>query len=150
MKIFLRFSKSTAGNAGSQTLARQKGFSLVEVIVAMLLLAICVTALAGLSYSVSQSSMKVTGTAYRNGVLMQELNRLETLPYDSLHNGVSSISVATAPYPHTRYITIAEPSTNLKTVKIIITPVNSRFKPDTMNFTRTRARTTRVLNTTLP
>jgi prepilin-type N-terminal cleavage/methylation domain-containing protein len=150
MKMTLRFSKSTARQAESQTSGLRAGFGLVEVIVAMILLAVAVSALASLALSVSKSSMKVTGTAYRNGVMMQEVNRLETLPYDSLHNGNSSISVSTAPYPHTRVITISEPSLNLKTVKIVLTPTNINYKPDTVNFTRTRARTTRVLNTTLP
>jgi prepilin-type N-terminal cleavage/methylation domain-containing protein len=150
MKIALRFSKLSARTAESQTPGHRAGFGLVEVIVAMILLAVAVSALASLALSVSKSSMKVTGTAYRNGVMMQEVNRLETLPYDSLHNGSSSISVSTAPYPHTRVITISEPSLNLKTVKIVLTPTNVNFKPDTVNFTRTRARTTRVLNTTAP
>ena len=135
---------------GVRATGLRDGFGLIEIIVAMLLLAISVAALGSLSYAVSQSSMKVTGSAYANGVLLHEVNRLGSLPYDSLHVGVTSISVATAPYPHTRVMTIAEPSTNLKTVRIVLTPVNSRFKPDTMNFSRTRARTTRALNSALP
>jgi prepilin-type N-terminal cleavage/methylation domain-containing protein len=150
MKMTLRFSKSTARQAESQTFGLRSGFGLVEVIVAMILLAVAVSALASLALSVSKSSMKVTGTAYRNGVMMQEVNRLETLPYDSLHNGSSSISVSTAPYPHTRVMTVSEPSLNLKTIKIVLTPTNTNFKPDTVNFTRTKARTTKVLNTAAP
>ena len=154
MKMTLRFSKSSARQAVSQTSGLRAGFGLVEVIVAMILLAVAVSALASLALSVSKSSMKVTGTAYRNGVMMQEVNRLETLPYDSLHNTTVNtpitITVSTLPYPHTRKIYIDEPSLNLKTVKIVLLPTNSNYKPDTVNFTRTRARTTRVLNTTLP
>jgi len=154
MKIALRFSQSTARRAESQTPGLRAGFGLVEIIVAMILLAVAVSALASLALSVSKSSIKVTGTAYRNGVMMQEVNRLETLPYDSLYKtnltGPVTISVGTAPYPHTRKIYIDEPSLNLKTVKIVLTPVNPNFKADTINFTRTRPRTTRVLNTTLP
>jgi hypothetical protein len=153
MRIALRFSKSTARRSEAQTPGLRGGFGIVEVIVAMVLLAVAVSALASLSLSVSQSSFKVTGTAYRNGVMMQEVNRLEALPYDSLPascNTAQQITVATAPYQHTRYITVCEPSLNLKTVKIILAPLNSRFKPDTVNFTRTRPRTTRVLNTTAP
>jgi prepilin-type N-terminal cleavage/methylation domain-containing protein len=150
MKIALRFSQSTAHRTESQTPGLRAGFGLVEIIVAMILLAVAVSALASLALSVSKSSIKVTGTAYRNGVMMQEVNRLETLPYDSLHNGDASISVSTAPYPHTRVVTVSEPSLNLKTIRIVLTPVNTNFKADTINFTRTRPRTTRVLNTTLP
>ncbi len=149
MKNALPFS-SPAGQE-SPTSGLRAGFGMIEIIVAMILLAVSVTALAGLAYSVSQSSMKVTGSAFRNGILIQELNRLETLPYDSLHASASpaTTTVSTGTYAHTRSIWIAEPSTNLKTVKLVITPVNTRFKPDTVNFTRTRPRTTRVLNTVL-
>ena len=42
----------------------RKGFSVVEVIVAMVLLAIAVSSLAALTYSVSQSAMSATANAY--------------------------------------------------------------------------------------
>ena len=128
-----------------------KGFVLVEVIVAMVILAIAVSSLAALMYSVSQSGMVATGNAYRNGVLMHEVNRLEGIPYDSIPVGSSSIVVSTAPYRHTRVITVAEPvAATVKTVQIVITPANTRFKPDTVSFTRTRSRTSRALCTSCP
>ena len=44
---------------------------------------------------------------------------------------------------------IAEPVANVvKTVKVIITPTNVRYKPDTVSFTRTKARTSKTLCTT--
>jgi prepilin-type N-terminal cleavage/methylation domain-containing protein len=135
---------------GARTLASEprKGFVLVEVIVAMMILAIAVSSLAALMYSVSQSGMVATGNAYRNAVLMHEVNRLEGIPYDSIAVGSSSVSVSTLPYPHTRVITVDEPVANVvKSVTVVITPVNVRLKPDTVNFIRTRARTSRVLCT---
>jgi prepilin-type N-terminal cleavage/methylation domain-containing protein len=135
---------------GATTIASEprKGFVLVEVIVAMMILAIAVSSLAALMYSVSQSGMVATGNAYRNAVLMHEVNRLEGIPYDSIAVGSSSVSVSTLPYPHTRVITVDEPVANVvKTVTVVITPVNVRLKPDTVNFIRTRARTSRVLCT---
>ena len=129
----------------------RKGFVLVEVIVAMVILAIAVSSLAALMYSVSQSGMVATGNAYRNGVLMHEVNRLEGIPYDSIPVGSSSIVVSTAPYRHTRTITVAEPvAAVVKTVQIVLTPANTRFKPDTVSFTRTRSRTSRALCTSCP
>jgi prepilin-type N-terminal cleavage/methylation domain-containing protein len=129
----------------------RKGFVLVEVIVAMVILAIAVSSLAALMYSVSQSGMVATGNAYRNGVLMHEVNRLEGIPYDSIPVGSSSIVVSTAPYRHTRVITVAEPVTAVvKTVQIVIIPANTKFKPDTVSFTRTRSRTSRALCTSCP
>ena len=114
-------------------------------------LAVAVSSLAALVYSVSRSGLAATGNAYRNGVLMQEVNRLEGIPYDSIHVGSSSVSVSTGKYPHTRLITVTEPSVNLvKSVTIVIKPANSAFKPDTAKFIRTKARTSRVLCTDCP
>jgi prepilin-type N-terminal cleavage/methylation domain-containing protein len=129
----------------------RKGFVLVEVIVAMVLLAVAVSSLAALVYSVSRGGLAATGSAYRNGVLMQEVNRLETLPYDSVRVGSFSTTVSTKPYPHTRVVTVSEPLANVvKTIRIVVTPANSAFKPDTVNFTRTKARTSHVLCTDCP
>jgi type II secretory pathway pseudopilin PulG len=147
MRISLRSSRRDANVGAAEHTTSRKGFMLVEVIVAMVLLAIAVTSLAGLVYSVSQSGIKTSGDAYRNGVLMHEVNRLEGLPYDLIPTGTSSYSVSTGSYPHTRVVTVAEPVTNVKTIRIVITPVNSKFKPDSVAFLRTKARTSRALCT---
>jgi prepilin-type N-terminal cleavage/methylation domain-containing protein len=148
MNNSLRRLSSSSNDVNSQPSASRKGFVIVEVIVAMVLLAVAVTSLAGLLYSISQSGMVATGNAYRNGVLMNEVNRLVALPYDSLAVGSSSVNVSTAPYPHTRNITIAEPvATYFKTVTVVIKPTNVKYKPDTVNFTRTNARTSKALCT---
>jgi hypothetical protein len=146
MKISMRAPKSPTSVPRS---GMRKGFVIVEVIVAMILLAVAVTSLAAMLYSVSQNGMVATGNAYRNGVLMNEVNRLEGIPYDSIAVGTASVTVSTAPYPHTRVITVAEPAVNaVKTVKVVITPSNVKYKPDTVNFTRTKARTSKALCTT--
>jgi prepilin-type N-terminal cleavage/methylation domain-containing protein len=143
MKTSLRASVPSRQSGSSR-----QGFSLIEVIVSMVLLAICVSSLAALTHSISQSSIKVTGAAYRNGVLMHEVNRLIALPYDSVAVGTMSYEATTGPYPHTRLITVLEPvPAKVKAVKIVITPTNPLYKPDTLNFTRTNARTSKVLCT---
>jgi hypothetical protein len=92
--------------------------------------------------------MKATGNAYRNGVLMQEVNRLEGIPYDSVTVGTSTYTLSTGVYAHTRTVTVAQPIANtVKTVTVVITPVNTLYKPDTASFTRTNARTSKVLCT---
>jgi prepilin-type N-terminal cleavage/methylation domain-containing protein len=148
MTISLRTFDRTANAVTTGTTKARKGFVLVEVIVAMVLLAVAVTSLAAMMYSVSQNGMKATGNAYRNGVLMQEVNRLEGIPYDSVAVGTSSVGVSGGSYPHTRTITVTEPVANVvKTVKVIITPLQANYKPDTVSFTRTKARSSRVLCT---
>jgi hypothetical protein len=148
MRISLpKFERATNAETTRVTEPR-KGFVMVEVIVAMVLLAIAVSSLAVLMVSVSQTSMGNTGGAYRNGVLMNEVNRLEGIPYDSIAVGTTTVVVSTAPYPHTRVITVAEPVANvIKTVKVVITPTDLKYRPDTVTFNRTNAKTSRVLCT---
>jgi prepilin-type N-terminal cleavage/methylation domain-containing protein len=145
MKISFRSSGRATGAAIPQKRAARKGFVIVEVIVAMVLLGVAITSLAALVWSVSRSGIRTTGDAYKNGVLMQEVNRLEGLPYDSIANGSFSYSVSSGVYAHTRVVTVAEPVANIKTINVIITPTNAKYKPDTISFTRTRARTSKVL-----
>jgi hypothetical protein len=148
MKISLRKLDRPA-RVNDESASHRKGFVIVEVIVAMVLLAVAVTSLAALLFSISKSGMIATGNAYRNGVLMNEVNRLEGLPYDSVAVGSTSVSISAAPYPHTRAITVTEPVANsMKSVTVVITPTNARYKPDTLSFTRTKARTSKALCTT--
>jgi prepilin-type N-terminal cleavage/methylation domain-containing protein len=148
MKISARRLRSADAVATART---RKGFALVEVIVAMVLLAVAVSSLAALVYSVSRSGLAATGNAYRNGVLMQEVNRLEGIPYDSVHVGLSTVTVSGGKYPHTRSVNVTEPALNLvKTVTVVIKPANAAFKPDTATFIRTKSRTSKVLCTDCP
>ena len=60
-------------------------------------------------------------------------------------------AVSTGTYPHARAVTVTEPVVGVvKTIKVIITPTNKKYRPDTVSFTRTKARTTHVLCTTCP
>jgi prepilin-type N-terminal cleavage/methylation domain-containing protein len=150
MRISICRSRS-ASRAAAKSSDGRNGFVLVEVIVAMVLLAVAVTSLAGLVYSVSHSGIRTAGDAYKNGVLMQEVNRLVGLPYDSIPNGASYVQVSSPPYQHMRVISVTEPVVNVvKSIKIVITPTNPQYKPDSVTFVRTKARTSRVLCTTCP
>jgi Tfp pilus assembly protein PilV len=151
MRLSLRNFNRDTTTATIVTREPRMGIAIVEVIVAMVLLAVAVASLASLIYSVSQASLLATGNAYRNGVLMQEINRLEGIPYDSIPVGTTSVSVSTLPYPHTRVITVTEPLAAVKKdINVVISPTNAKFKPDTVSFSRTKARTTKVLCTDCP
>jgi prepilin-type N-terminal cleavage/methylation domain-containing protein len=145
MRISLRNSSRAAGVATTEKRGARKGFVIVEVIVAMVLLGVAITSLAALVWSVSRSGIRTTGDAYKNGVLMQEVNRLEGLPYDSVANGSFTYSVSSGVYSHSRVVTVAEPVANIKTIKVVIMPTNLKYKADSVSFTRTKARTSKVL-----
>ncbi len=146
MRISLRTFGKPQQVSSPPSVKSRKGFVIVEIIVAMVLLAIAISSLAALLYSISQSGMVATGNAYRNGVLMSAVNTYEGMPYDSVATGTRKDSVAIGPYPNVRTVTVTEPVVGvIKNVTVIIKPTNPKYKPDTVTFMRTKARTSHVL-----
>jgi hypothetical protein len=127
----------------------RQGFILMEVVVGITLLALILTPLAAMVFKITQRSHTIIGNAYRNGVLMQQVNLLESLPYDSLTVGTRTATVTDKPYPRTVKVTVAEYYVKWqlkgKSVQLIITPTNTLYKPDTTRFVRTTANTLTAL-----
>ena len=150
MRIFTRKSHRNAPVTVRNREGRQ-GFVLVEVIVAMVLLAVAVSSLAALVYSVSHSGIRTSGDAYKNGVLMQEVNRLEGIPYDSIPLTTTVATISSAQYAYKKTVKVTNVQDNvIKSVFIKIEPTNPQFKADSVSFIRTKSRTSRVLCTDCP
>jgi hypothetical protein len=128
---------------------KRRGFILLEVIVAITLLALVLTPLAAMVMKITSRSHRIIGSAYRNGVLMQQVNLLESLPFDSLAIGTSTLTSTAMPYPYTRTVTVSLISQvhELKAKKVIlrITPTNPLYRPDTTVFVRSSANTLQSL-----
>lgn len=62
----------------------RSGVSLIEVVVACTLLALTLTGLTGLFVKLSQRNRNSAIVEQRNATLGQEMNRVATLPYDSI------------------------------------------------------------------
>lgn len=124
---------------------RRKGFILMEVIVAMTLLALVLTPLAAMVFKITARSHRTIGSAYRNGVLMEQVNLLESLPFDSLTIGTTTTTSTANPYPYTKTVTVSLISQvyELKAKKLIliIAPANPLYRPDTTTFVRSSAAT---------
>ena len=127
---------------------KRGGFILMEVIVAMTLLALIMTPLAAMVFKITVRGHRSIGNTYRNAVVMKEVNLLESLPYDSLAAGTTTTTVTTKPYPYTKTLTVAEYYSRFflkgKSVLLIITPTNTLYRPDTMKFIRSSANLTKA------
>jgi Tfp pilus assembly protein PilV len=125
--------------------ARRNGFILMEVIVAVTLLALVLTPLAAFVYKITARSHQIIGSAYRNGVLMEQVNLLESLPFDSLTIGTTSVTSTAEPYPYSKTVTVSLISQvfelKAKQVVLIIRPTNTLYRPDTTIFVRSSAST---------
>ena len=64
---------------------KKKGFILMEVIVAMTLLALIMTPLAAMVFKITARSHRSIGNTYLNAVLMDQVNYLEAVPIRQPH-----------------------------------------------------------------
>lgn len=79
-----RFSRGTGLHLPAR---RRSGVSLIEVVVACTLLAVTLTALTGLAAHMAATTRNVGVVEQRTATYFQEVNRVESMPYDSLSNG---------------------------------------------------------------
>jgi type II secretory pathway component PulJ len=130
------------------------GFILMEVVVAMTLLALVMTPLAAMVYKITARSHRSIGATYRNGILMEQINQLESKNFDSLAVGTSTTTTTTKPYPYTRTVTVSLISQvyelKAKKVILIIAPANPLYRPDTTIFVRSSANTMHTFETDDP
>ena len=127
---------------------KRSGFILMEVIVAMTLLALIMTPLAAMVFKITARSHRSIGNTYRNAVVMKEVNLLESLPYDSLPSGTLTTVVDDRVYPYTKTITVNQYYVKWqlkgKSVMLVIVPSNPLYPRDTVKFIRSSANTLRA------
>lgn len=117
----------------------RQGVSLVEVIVAMTLLGVVLSSLAGLTFQASQRSLNVAAEGYRQGILVQEVNRVTSLPWTLLPGAAGCTTVTGGTFPHSRCVTVANVSTKTRRVRIIVTPTQPGVLPDSITIERHNA-----------
>lgn len=125
----------------------RQGVSLVEVIVAMTLLGVVLSSLAGLTFQVSRRSLNAAAEGYRQGILMQEVNRMTTTPWTLLTGAAGCTTVTGGTFPHTRCVTVSNLSTTVRRVRVIVTPSQPGVQPDTITFERSSAPAANPLST---
>lgn len=74
----------------TRTATTRGGFSLIEVVVAMTLLVFVIGALSVLATRTSERARKADIIAKRNYVVVQQLNRYASIPYDTLRARINS------------------------------------------------------------
>lgn len=115
------------------------GFSLVEVIVAMALLAIAMTLLATLAITVGKRGRTNELNTKRNLVLSQQLSRFQVMSVGDiaeLESGTTQMLVGD--FTFNRRLTITSPSSGRYTITIVILPIAEEFRADSVSIERTR------------
>jgi prepilin-type N-terminal cleavage/methylation domain-containing protein len=114
------------------------GFSLIEIVVAMMLLSFFLVGLAKVDFTIARRFYTLSAGGARDGIVSQTLNQFAALQFDSLKGKAGTITVNKPPMPYTRTITVDSLSPKMRRVTIVITPINTLFKPDTMVLQRSK------------
>lgn len=123
------------------------GVSLVEVLVAITLMAVVLSGLGGLAFTAARQNTAVAADNYRQGVLTQEVNRLSAWPFDDLPGEVGCTTTAGGSFPHQRCVAVTTVNSTRRQVRIIITPSVPGALPDSVTLERTRPPVGNVLST---
>jgi len=126
----------------------RKGFSLIEVIIAMTLLAIVLMSLAKMSLMVGIRGRTNDLFAKRTAVLQLEGNKLGALPYSTLSTWSTAAQTLTlGDFTYKRQMAIANTGSNRYSIKILITPMSDTTKKDSVTLDRTKPATSTPLCT---
>jgi len=99
------------------------GFSLIEVLVALTLLSLILMSLARVTFQMAASGRNADTVAKRNATLIEEANKFNALPFDSLATVVTTTKDLTyGDFKFQRRLAVTTVSSAYKTVKIVITP----------------------------
>jgi Tfp pilus assembly protein PilW len=122
------------------------GISLVEIVVAMTIMAVVLSGLGGMAFSAARSTNTLTMDPQRPGVLQQENARYMAMAFDNIA-GSAGCRTLTGTFPHQRCAVVSSPSTTRRDVTIIVNSTLPGTRPDTVVLVRTRAPLTSVLST---
>jgi prepilin-type N-terminal cleavage/methylation domain-containing protein len=113
------------------------GFTLIEVMVSVTILAVGVLVLGGFLVRSSRTAEAASAISYQTAILAAELGRLDALPFDQLAAGTVCDTVTTSPLPRIRCSTITNVSAKIRQVKVKVTPTgNPLLQPDSVLFDR--------------
>lgn len=121
--------------------------AVIEVMVAMIVLTTGLLGVAGMTTLAARRANKLAAQGTRDGIVLQELNRLASLPYDSIASRVGCTTQSTSILPHTRCVSVTDVTggAGYKRVRIVITPTNTLTRPDTVYVNRARGAPTNPL-----
>ncbi|HEU5208217.1 MAG TPA: prepilin-type N-terminal cleavage/methylation domain-containing protein [Longimicrobiales bacterium] len=125
---------------------RRDGFTLVEVVVAIAILAAVLVMLAGMTFATAQRAVDLQSAGARQALMLQEINRLSALSLADLDAQGGCRTLASGADAFTSCVSVAVASARTRQVIVVLTPARAGARPDTVGFTRTEPSTTNPFN----
>ena len=123
---------------------RQPGFSMLEVVVAMILLSVILTALAGLTFNTAKQAVLNTDGTKVQAASLETVNRFSALPYTSLAGAAGCDTVGTSNSRFRRCVTVTTTG-NSAQVEVVTTPLQRTASAITVRFNRVAPASTNTL-----
>jgi prepilin-type N-terminal cleavage/methylation domain-containing protein len=113
------------------------GFTLVEVLISITMLAVGIMALGSLLLRGARSAGAASTLSYQTAMLGVEAARLDAVPFTELIAGTTCTTVTGLPLPHTTCVTITNINAKLRRVSVVVTPTNTALlQADSVVFER--------------
>jgi prepilin-type N-terminal cleavage/methylation domain-containing protein len=118
----------------------RRGFAVIEIMVSMIVMSIGLLGVAGMTVAASRRATVISVQSTRDGIVLQELNRLAALPYDSLASRAGCTTVASTTLPYSRCITVTDITggSGYKRVELIVSPTTAYARADTVYLNRAK------------
>jgi prepilin-type N-terminal cleavage/methylation domain-containing protein len=121
----------------STTARRATGFTLIEVLVSVTILATGMLILGGLMIRSARSAEAASVVSYQTAIMAAEAARFDAIPFAALTAGTGCDTVIAPPLPRIRCTTVADINAKLKRVTVKVTPTNNALlRPDSVMFER--------------
>jgi prepilin-type N-terminal cleavage/methylation domain-containing protein len=115
----------------------RRGFTVIEVLIAIMLFGIASVAIAGMTVKSARRSTLNSVRAYQTVFLSSELARVTAVPTAALLAGTSCDTTTSAPWQFQRCTTVTNVSTRQQQVRVVVRPLpNGLIKPDTITIDR--------------
>jgi hypothetical protein len=118
----------------------RKGVAVIEIMVGMVILAVGLLGAAGMTVTAARRASGLSTQSNRDGIMLQELNKLASLPYDSLSARVGCSTSSSGPLTYSRCIAVTDVAdgAGYKRVRLIVSPSTSWARPDTVFLNRAK------------
>lgn len=120
--------------------AAGRGFTLVEIMMAVVIFSVVILSLEGLSFRVSQSSSRATDQALSMAVMLGKVDRAATTSFDSLPGIATCDTTLSGPFKVVGCTTVDSIGPRLDSIRIIVRTTLPSARPDTLTMQRGQER----------
>jgi Tfp pilus assembly protein PilV len=127
--------------------SNRRGVAVLEIMVGMVVLSIGLLGVGGMTALASRKASGLSMQGTRDGILLQELNKLASLPYDSLATRAGCATTTSSTMTYMRCVSVTDVAGGIgyKRVMLVISPATTYARPDTLYVNRAKGTTVNPL-----